>query len=488
MLETKVNESPPNIEDAPAATLGAGRATGPGASLRPLFGLKLEPWRAELKSLLALGLPMALTQIVQFSIMTVDVLMIGRLGAEALAAAALGLVIYYFFFTFALGPAMALSPLISQTLGADARNHEDVRHSVRMGLWVAALLLPCALGLAFIAEQAALALGQPSVLAARAAPYVMALAPGLPFVIGVAMLRNFLAAIERTRWPFIFMLTITLLNAFLNWLLIYGHWGFPQLELVGAGLASTFSQAAGFMMLVAYIKIDARAAEFRLFKDVLTPHWARFREILRLGWPIGVSIAFEALLFNACVFLMGRIGVDEVAAYQVALNVAALAFMAPLGLAMAGGVRVGLHKGAGDMSGVRRASVLTVAVSLTVMALFWVPTIISPAFVARLYLNADDPQNARVLALVASFIPMAAAFGLFDASQVAAVNCLRGLKDVRFPMILTGVSYWPIGFALAFFLGLRTDLGAVGVWWGLLAALFAAAVLLNARLFLLARR
>ena len=446
------------------------------------------PWRAELKALLALGLPMGLTQLVQFSINTVDVLMIGRLGPEALAAAALGLVIFYLFFMLALGPAMALSPLVSQTLGADAENRDDVRLSVRMGLYVAALLLPCSLGVALFAEDIALALRQPPELAARAAPYVMALAPGLPFMIGVVMLRNFLAAIARTRWPLAFIVATTALNAFLNWLLIYGNWGFPRLELVGAGIASSISHAAGFLMLALYCRFDSRAAAFHLFQGALRPHWERFREILKLGWPIGVSIAFEALLFNACVFLMGLIGVDEVAAYQVALNVAATAFMMPLGLAMAGGVRVGLAKGAGDMAGVRRAALLTILASIAVMFLFWAPVMVSPSFVAGLYLEADDTANARVLALVAAFLPIAAAFGLFDATQVAAMNGLRGLKDVRVPMILTGVSYWPIGFALAVFLGFSAGLGAVGIWWGLLVALFAAAVSLSARLWLLVRR
>lgn len=460
------------------------------ADLNPLEAARAEMralWRIELKALLAIGLPMGLTQLVQFSINTIDVLMIGRLGPEALAASAVGLVIFYVFFMLALGPAMALSPLVAQTLGANAENHTDVRLSVRMGLWIAAFILPFSLSISFATEPIALALGQSPQIAVRAAPFVIALSPGLPFMVGVIMLRNFLAAIGKTRMPLILIVTTTFMNAFLNWLLIYGNWGFPRLELVGSGLASTVSHASGFFMLVVYCRIDKRAAEFQLFKEALKPHWSRFIEILKLGGPIGVSVAFEALLFNACVFLMGRIGVDETAAYQVALNVAALAFMLPLGLAMAGGVRVGLHEGSGDRAGVRRAAALTILACIVVMILFWIPAMISPRFVAGLYLETDDKANAAVLALVASFLPIAAAFALFDATQVAAMNCLRGLKDVRFPMILTGVSYWAIGFPIAAFLGLFTALGAVGVWWGLLVALFAAALSLSARLLLKVR-
>jgi MATE family multidrug resistance protein len=285
----------------------------------------------------------------------------------------------------------------------------------------------------------------------------------------------------------LFIVATTFLNAFLNWLLIYGNWGFPRLELVGAGIASSISHASGFAMLFVYARRDARSAPFHVFRDAFAPHWRRLREVARLGWPIGVTIAFEGLLFNAAVFLMGRIGVDELAAYQAAINVAALAFMMPLGLAMAGGVRIGLAAGADYPAGVRRAALLTIIICIAAMAAFWIPAMVSPKAVAALYLKPDDPANARVIAFVVKFLPIAAAFAVFDAIQVAANNCLRGLKDVRAPMILTGISYWAIGFPLAAGLGLFTGLGAIGVWCGLLAGLAAAALCLGGRLFLLVR-
>lgn len=445
------------------------------------------PWRAELKALLTLGAPMALTQLVQFSIQTVDVLMIGRLGPEPLAAASLGLVMYYAVFLIGLGPAMAISPLVSQSLGRDPGDVVDPRLSVRMGLWAVALMFPLALALFLSAGSIARTLGQPEQLAALAGPYVIALAPGLPFMLGVIILRNFLAAIEKTRVPLLFIVATTFFNAFLNYLLIYGAWGFPRLELVGAGIASALAHFAGFALLALYSRLDRDARRFALFRDFFRPHWARLREVIRLGWPIGVTIGFEAMLFNSSVFLMGRIGVNEVAAYQVALNVAALAFMAPLGLSMAGGVRVGLAAGAGDMARVRRASALTILACAGAIMLVAVPVMLAPKAIGGLYLEAGDPANAVVLALVASFLPIAAAFALFDATQVAAAQCLRGLKDVRMPMLLTGISYWGIGFPLAAWLGLGTKVGAVGVWWGLLAALAAASLSLGTRLWLLVR-
>ena len=443
------------------------------------------PWRGELNALLALGVPMGLTQIIQFSVNTVDILMIGRLGPEPLAAASIGIVIFYAAWLFGLGPALAVGPLAAQALGADPDATEDVRHSIRMSFWALAIGFAPLLLIFIFAPQIVLALGQPQALASLAGPYVLALAPGLPFALAVIVLRTFLAAIGEARAPLVIMVLTTLLNAGLNGLLIYGAFGFPRLELVGAGIASSLSHAVGFALLVFYIRRNPKSARFHVFRDFLTPHWARLKEIAALGWPIGVTIAFEAMLFNACVFLMGRIGVAEVAAYQVAVNVAALAFMMPLGLSMAGGVRVGLAAGAGDLAGVRRAAALTVLVSVAAILCIALPAAIAPSLIANLYLRPDDPANAEVLALAASFLRMAAAFMVFDGVQVAANQTLRGLKDVRFPMIATGVAYWVVGFPLAAWLGLGSPVGAIGVWWGLLASLAVASILLGARLIAL---
>ncbi len=444
-------------------------------------------WRKEFAALLALGIPMAATQLVQFSVMTVDVLMIGRLGPTPLAASSLGLVIFFAAWLIGFGPAMAVSPLVSQALGAKSDDYDEVRISVRKALWAIGALTPAMFLLFFMADEIALALGQPPDLAALAGPYVLALAPGWTFAMGTIILRNFLAAIGEAVAPLLIVIAATLMNAFLNWLLIYGNWGLPRLELVGAGVASSIVNAGGFLALVIFIRTNARARKFGLFRDFLKPHWPRFREVVRLGWPIGVTIAFEGMLFNACVFLMGRIGVNEVAAYQVALNVASIAFMAPLGLAMAGSVRVGLAAGAGDRPRVRQAAALTVALSIGAIMAVAIPVMAAPGFVAGLYLDRDDPANAAVIALVSKFLIIAAAFMLFDATQVACAQSLRGLKDVRIPMVITGIAYWGVGFPAAAFLGLMTDIGAVGVWWGLLLSLFTAAALLAARLYLLTR-
>ncbi len=450
-------------------------------------GVRFAPWRREFLALMALGLPMAATQLVQFSINTVDVLMIGRLGADYLAGASLGLVVYYAMFLLGLGPAMAVTPLVAQTLGADPENRKDARRSVRMGLWASVIFCAPALIIFLLTEEIERTFGQPVHLAAMAEPYVLALAPGLPFALGVIALRNFLATIGRTRAPLYFIIGTTILNAFLNYLLIYGNWGFPRLELVGAGVASSLSHAIGFALLVAYARAEKESRHFDLFTRFWRPDWDRLRDVFRLGLPIGAMFAFEAMLFNAAVLLMGRLGINEVAAYQVALNVAALAFMGPLGLAMAGATRVGLKAGAGDDDGVRRAALVSIFACIGAIMIMAVPMMFAPGFIAGLYLDADSPENTTVIALVVSFLPIAAAFALFDAIQVAASQALRGLKDVRIPMVITFVSYWVIGFTVSAWLGLGTAFAARGVWFGLLAGLAAASVMLSVRLWMITR-
>ncbi len=445
-------------------------------------------WSSEFSGLLLIGIPIVLTQLVQFSVNTIDIIMIGRLGPEALAASTLGFVLYLSVWLFACGPAMAVSPMVSHAVGAGGDPRDDVRVSVRMGLWAVAMLFPAALALFLITDKVALALGQPEVLAASARNYVLALAFGLPFSLGILVLRNFLAALEKMRVPLLIVIVTTILNALLNYMLIYGNFGMPRLELIGAGVASSLSHLIGFLALAAYVALDREAKSYRIFSGLLKPDWPRLREVFGLGAPIGADVAFEAMLFNAAVFLMGRIGVLEVAAYQVAFNVAQIAYMIAVGLAMAGAVRVGLAAGAGDIDRIRRASALTIGVcTISVLAVAG-PALFAPVFVASLYLESDKAANAALFDLVVVFLPIAGAFALFDAVQMGANQCLRGLKDVRIPMVLTGVSYWVIGFPLAAWFGLFTSMGAMGVWLGLFCGVAADAALQSSRLWRLTRR
>lgn len=440
-------------------------------------------WGGEMRALLWLGVPMAAAQLAQFLVFTIDILMIGRLSPEDLAAASLGTVIYFALWMLGSGPVMAVSPLVSQALGADQNDTKDARRSVRMTLWVLFLMTPLVVLALTLTEPLAIYLGQDPVVSKKAGAYVLALGPGLAFAMATMALRNFLAALEKTKIPFVLVMLVTALNALLNYIFIFGNFGAPRLELVGAGIASSLSYIFGFFLFVLYIRLDSRANSFQIFKNFWKSDWPRFKEVVALGWPISLTTFFEGMLFNAAVIIMGVIGVMEQAAYQIALNVAAIAFMLPWGLSMAGAVRIGLAQGAGNKPAIKRAASTTLVAAILAIMVIAIPVALFPGSVGALYMEMEKPENVRVIAIVASFLPIAAAFMFFDALQVAANQLLRGLKDVRWPMVFTGISYWIIGFPIAYILALKTDVGAHGVWYGLMAGLIAASIFLGARLW-----
>lgn len=452
-----------------------------------------ETLRGETRALLALGGPMALTQIISFSIYTIDTIMIGRVGTQALAAAAVGSVIYFLLWMIGAGPASAVTPMVSQAIGStighpgtDARR--DARRSVRMALWLVVLLTVPMFAALFATRDILIFFGQDPVVSAMAQAYVIALAPGLPFAIGTMVLRNFLAALNKTLLPLIIVTVAVAINAGLNALLIFGLWGAPELGLVGAGIASSISYALCFGMLALNVSIDPQAKLFEIFRNIFAFDRERFVELVRLAWPISVTTLFEGMLFNAAALVMGAIGVRELAAYQVGLNVASMAFMLPFGFAMAGATRIGLAEGAGNADARTRAAQATMMIAVGGMAIIAIIVALFPHFIAHLYMRPDNADNIATLRLILGFLPIAAGFMVIDAVQVAANQLLRGLKDVKAPMIITGISFWVIGFPACYILAFHTPIGANGVWYGLMIGLTAASIGLGTRLLQQLRR
>jgi MATE family multidrug resistance protein len=240
------------------------------------------------------------------------------------------------------------------------------------------------------------------------------------------------------------------------------------------------------MIGVVFATEDLR--KYRIFRRFFRPDWTKFAELFRLGLPIGMTMLFEAALFNACTLLMGTFGTASVAAHQVAINVPSITFMVPLGIAMAATVRVGLAAGAGDMAGARRAGFTAIAVATGFMSTTAIVLALFPHQIAALYFAADNPDNADVLRLAAQFLQIAAAFQIFDGIQVVTSLSLRGLKDAHMPMWIAGAAYWLVGFPLCLGLGVGLHWQGLGVWTGLAFALMAAAILLSCRFVYLSRQ
>jgi MATE family multidrug resistance protein len=270
-------------------------------------------------------------------------------------------------------------------------------------------------------------------------------------------------------------------NALLGYGLIFGAFGLPALGLAGAGIAATLATSAMFAMLLATVLIDRRFRRYHLLGRFWRPDRERFVAIWRLGAPIGATMAFEICAFNAAVFLIGLIDTAQLAAHAIAIQMAAVTFMIPLGVAQAATVRVGLAAGRGDSEGVARAGWTAIGLGVGVMALTALVFLMAPGALTALFLDASRPGSAEVAGFAVSFLAIAAIFQMADGAQATAIGALRGLKDTRVPMLLAGLGYWglglPIGAVLAFGLGFEGR----GVWIGLAAGLAAVAALLVSR-------
>jgi MATE family multidrug resistance protein len=354
------------------------------------------PWMCEARELMKLALPLVATQLAQMAILTTDVLMLGRLSKEALAGAALGNTVFYFAWLFGLGPTAAISPMIAHILGARRGDRANVRAVVRMGFWVTIMLsVPLTTFLMF-AEPILVFLHQQPSLAAGAAQFVRPLSLGLVFSLGFQVLRNYVTALERPNASLWVMLATIIFNAVADYALIFGNFGFPRLGLMGSGIASAGSYAFSCIAMLAVVFASDDLSKYRIFRRFFRPDWQKFAELFRLGMPIGMTMLFEAALFNASMLLMGTFGTVSVAAHQVALNVPSITFMVPLGVALAATVRVGLFAGSGDIPGARRAGFTAITIGAAFMSAMAVLLALFPHQIAALYFS-ENSANAEAL-------------------------------------------------------------------------------------------
>lgn len=438
-------------------------------------------WIAEVTATLALAWPLIATNLAQIAINATDVVMMGWLGPEALASGALGSNLYFAMMIFGIGLVTAASPMAASELGRRRHSVRDVRRTIRQAFWAGATLcLPFWL-LLWNAEQILVLLGQEPALAAQAASYTRALQWALLPSFLYVVLRIFISALERPRWALAIGAIAIPFNAFANWCLMFGHLGFPALGLQGAGIGSVLTSIFMFGTLALVIMIDRRFRRYYVFGRFWRPDWARFRELWRLGLPIGMTLAFEVLVFNAAVLLMGLFGAQALAAHSIALQIAAISFMIPLGFSQAVTVRVGRALGANDRAAITRAGWTPFTMGIAFMALMAVLMILFPHTLIGVFLDRDLPGNAEVIDLAVSFLAIAALFQVFDGAQVIAAGMLRGIQDTRVPMIYAGIGYWIIGLSAGIFLAFPMELAGVGIWLGLATGLAAVSAMMISR-------
>jgi multidrug resistance protein, MATE family len=444
------------------------------------------PWRDELRATLALAWPLMLSNLTMQLIQATDVVLMGWLGSHALAASALGINLTWPLIFIAFGLVTAAAPMMATALGARRHSVREVRRTFRQSLWLAlAAAIPLWV-LLWNAEHVIRALGQEPALARDAGlflrGYMWTVLPWLIF----QTLRNFLSALERPQWIMIISALGIVANALLGWALIFGRLGLPALGIFGGGLASSIVWGLLALGLVAVVLRDRQFRRFHLFGRFWRADPARLKYLVRLGLPIGLSFGFEATVFAAAAYLMGLIDAASVAAHAVALQIAALTFMVPLGLSQAATVRVGRALGRQDPRAISRAGWTAFALGILFMSVMALLMWLFPRELVTLFLE-PVPANAHVIALAISFLVVAAGFQIFDGAQVVAAGMLRGLHDTRVPMLIAAFGYWAIGIGVGVWLAFDREWQGVGIWTGLAAGLALVSVLLITRWSMRAR-
>jgi MATE family multidrug resistance protein len=438
-------------------------------------------WRDEIRATLALAWPLVMTNIAQSLIHATDVVLLGWAGPRALAAATLGLNIYLAFFIFGLGLMIATAPILAREIGARRHSVRDVRRTVRQGMWAAVAISIPVWGVMWYSGTLLVALGQDPALSADAQSFVRVLMWGLLPYLFYIVLRNFISALEKPLWSLGIGIVAVVFNAVVNYGLIFGKLGMPELGLVGAGVGSATSNLLMFAGMSAVVLLHPRFRRYRLFGRFWRSDWERFRHIWQLGIPVAITLALEISIFNAAVFLMGLIGTESIAAHAIAIQIAALTFMVPLGLGQAVTVRVGLAFGRRDPVGIAIAGWTAFWLGVGFMTLMALLILAIPGPIVSLFLDSADPANARVIELTLSFILVAAFFQIFDGAQAVGAGMLRGLHDTRVPMFYAAFGYWVVGLATGVGLGFGLGWEGFGVWIGLAAGLATVSVLMLAR-------
>jgi MATE family multidrug resistance protein len=440
-----------------------------------------EGWRGEFAATLALAWPLALANLAQMLVHAVDVIFVARLGDEPLAATSLAIALFGVLLWSLSGMSGMVAALIAAELGRKRHAVREVRRSVRMGLWLAVGLGVLAMGICMMGERLMLLTGQDPVIAALAGDFLAVVMWAMIPMQLANVLRNFVSALGRP----IFATAITVLaigvSVLFNYAFVFGNLGAPALGLEGSALASVLTSLFILAAYVVAIQADRRLRRYRVFGNWWRPEWSRLTELLRIGTPVSLTILAEAGLFSAAAFLVGRIGPSELAGHTIALQLAALAFQVPFGVAQAATIRVGYFYGARDRAAIARAGWTAIALGGGFMVLTAAVLLFAPRTIIRIYVDPDAPRNAAMVAFAVQYMAVAAAFQLFDGVQAVAAGVLRGLQDTRVPMIMALFGYWIPGLGAAIALGFFTPLEGTGVWIGLAVGLVVVAALLMQR-------
>ena len=433
----------------------------------------------QIRSTLILALPIIGSNFTQSIKHLTDAVMLGWYGVEELAGGVLGGTLFSVTFIVGSGCAMAALPLAASAEGTGQTWR--VRRVIRMGLWLSMAFGFLAFWPLRQTEEFLLLLGQKPSTAALTGDYMRIAVWGLFPALGIMALKSFFMALIRPQIVLWSTLAGALFNAIANYALIFGNWGFPELGIKGAAVATVVSQSMAMMIMLAFIFSKPELRQYALFSNFLRPDWPVFKEVFKLGWPISATLVAETGFFAVAAVMVGWINTESLAAHGIAIELSAFVFMAYLGLANAGTVMVGKAVGGKDRTAIAVASKAAIVLSVAAVAVFVTLFLSFPEHLVRAFLADDASDIERVVKIGVHLLYVSAAFQLCDSLQVVALGLLRGLKDTKLPMAIAAFSYAALGVPSSYALGFWLGLGAVGVWLGFVIGLGCAALLLLLR-------
>jgi MATE family multidrug resistance protein len=436
----------------------------------------------ESKQLLKLGLPVIGAQLAQIFMSFTDTVMAGNLSPADLAAVAFGSNLVFPLYLFSVGVLMAVNPMVGHKVGAGKLEETGpiVRQTLLFSLGLAALNILITRNL----EWAPGLVGIDPELHPKALGYVEAFGFGVPAALASTALRFSNDGMGKTKPGMVVAMLALPANALLNWVFMYGKFGAPAMGAVGTGWATATVNWLQFLMMAGYCLKAAHFKPLHLLRGSWQVNGSILKEIARIGIPSGLSFGLEVSLFALVSLLMGKLGTQAIASHQIAMNVASITFMVPLGMATAITIRVGQFTGAGQHAAAAFSGRIGIGLSALIMSVFALAMFSIPHAIAGVY--TDD---AGLITLAAGLLQLAGIFQIFDGLQVAGSGALRGLKDTRIPMLVNFCAYWLVGLNLGYWLGLHFGYGAKGLWAGLIAGLTVAGILHNIRFnYLIERR
>ncbi len=445
----------------------------------------MNPFWTEIRKTLALAIPMIMGQLGQMGLHLIDAAMVGQVGVVPLAAIAFGGNIVGIFLIIGYGLASAVSVLVAQSYGAKNydRSGEVLKHGIVITfLYALAVAVLMHTNIGFLHY-----FGQPEDVVETSKLYVVFLAWSLIPTLVYQCLRTYSEALNRPWMPFAILAAGFFLNIFLNWILIFGKLGMPAYGAAGAGLATMLARAFMMVVMAAVVigssRYDISRSLFNIF------HCSRklFGQLLSIGVPTGFQLLFEAGSFTVAAILMGWIGTNSLAAHQIAINIAAMTFMIPLGTSFAVAIRVGQAAGREDRPAIRRIGFSSFFFVVGFMSCTAATIFLIRHQLPWFFLDNNAPEAPEVVILTAQFLVVASLFQVFDGLQVASMGALRGIADVKVPTILVFICYWVFALPLSYGLAFTADLQGVGVWLGLLIGLGIASVVLSSRFHIITR-